>query len=40
VWIEFAVSRGHSAAERIALPVAVYGDKNKKKLVNWYGFGL
>jgi hypothetical protein len=37
--IEFGVTGGHKL-ERIAMPRAVYADKSKKKVVNYFGFAL
>lgn len=37
--IEFKATRGHNL-ERMALPLAVYGDKSKKQLVAFYGFAM
>jgi len=37
--VQFDTSRG-AAPKRIGLPLAVYADKSKKKLVNWMGIGL
>jgi hypothetical protein len=37
--VEFEAGFGNNAA-RPGLPVAVYADKSKKKLVNFYGLGL
>lgn len=38
-FVEFKTERG-APPKRRALPVAVYADKNKKKLLNWMGLGL
>jgi hypothetical protein len=38
--VEIETTRGHDAKERWGFPVAVYADGGKKKLVNWFGFGL
>jgi hypothetical protein len=39
VVLEFDAARGKPPG-RVGLPKAVYADKDKKKLVNWYGLGL
>jgi hypothetical protein len=36
-WVDFVAEIGKLPR---ALPIAVYSDKAKKKLVNWYGFAL
>ena len=38
-FVEFKTERGAPPARR-ALPVAVYADKNKKKLLNWMGLAF
>jgi len=38
-WLEFKSERG-TPPKRRALPVTVYTDKSKKKLVNWMGLGF
>ncbi|HEX6837957.1 MAG TPA: hypothetical protein VF334_15370 [Polyangia bacterium] len=38
-FVEFKTERGNPPKRR-GLPVAVYADKNKKKLVNWMGLGF
>lgn len=38
-WLEFKSERGKPPTRR-ALPVSVYADKSKKKLVNWMGLGF
>ena len=37
--MKFEAARGKSP-ERYGLPITVYTDKSKKKLVNLYGIGL
>ncbi len=37
--VEFETARGNDV-NRYGMPIAVFADKNKKKLVNWQGFGL